>query len=337
VAFVRERRTAEEMAQVLLKKSSKRLLHVACGPLMLDKWRNYKAGEDLITAVNSIAKAALTLEIYLSSIGIGYTMVKDMKPPFYEESVPVLQDLLKTERNNNLAKDLLAEALIERSKLLIGVSDFENAVALLEQATTYKREEAIIKSLSDAATKYARALLDDETNIQKAIDLLERLRSKFSISDYEFKAQLSISYFTRGAVASHKNQYQSSLNDIRTALQIDPQNEAAKKYMVRALENRARELSNESKYNEAIALMNEAIAYDSEQVSSALIASILFGRGIDRANAAIQAHSSYTAYRTRQELNAALEDLQTALKLDPANASHIQNQINALRISLSRL
>jgi tetratricopeptide (TPR) repeat protein len=264
-------------------------------------------------------------------------MVKDMKPPFYEESVPVLQDLLKTERNNNLAKDLLAEALIERSKLLIGVSDFENAVALLEQATTYKREEAIIKSLSDAATKYARALLDDETNIQKAIDLLERLRSKFSISDYEFKAQLSISYFTRGAVASHKNQYQSSLNDIRTALQIDPQNEAAKKYMVRALENRARELSNESKYNEAIALMNEAIAYDSEQVSSALIASILFGRGIDRANAAIQAHSSYTAYRTRQELNAALEDLQTALKLDPANASHIQNQINALRISLSRL
>lgn len=335
-----EIRAAEEMrAAMEAHGTSKNALRTACGPLMLARWRAIPGGADPAAAVDALTRATPSLHPYFSPLGASYVLVKDLHR--YEDAAGELRAWIKKNPKDAPAKELLVEALVEHGQSLLDANDLEGAVRSLEEAAGLGvHRERALALLPDAATRYARQLLEDEKTYQRAIDLLERLQKAHSFKDPEFKAVWSQAYYKRGLQRNHQDKYAESLADVRRALEINPANSMAKENLVPALMMRAAELLKAERLDEAFKLCEEGLNVNPRQVNKDLLAAVLFQRGIKRANAAIASHQPWMTFSTIQALSEALKDLNTARELnsgDPSTRRHIQTQIDAITKVLSQL
>src|SRR3972149_4465126 len=296
---------------------------------MLERWRGLPACGDLAQAVDALARANPALAPYLSPLGACYTMVKDLKR--YDEAQAELRRLLKQTPYDKAAQELLVESLVERGRELMDGNALDRAVALFQEAAGFDvRKEQTIPLLVQAATRYARALVENENTIQTAIDLLEGINRKHNVRDPEFRAQWAQAHYMRGMMRNRKKDKAGSLDDVRKATEIDPHSEMARNNLVPALMNQAIDLGNARRLDDALKLAEEAIQFDGPRVGAEyrqVVVDMLTARGIQRANEAVQQHMPWMAIMTRQRLMAALSDLNTAEQLDPGNA-HVRQQIN---------
>ncbi len=334
VAFVRELRSAEEMAAARDARGGGSP-RVAGGPLLIDRWQGLPGGPALAGEAKALARTNFKLASYLSPLGAAYTMVKDLKR--YDDALVDLRRYLKDQLADTQARELFVEALLARAHELDESGSPEAALALLEEAAGTKVQAGqVLPYLAQVAIRSAQPMLENDDKIQGAITILERLRSAYSIADNEFKALLAQAYFKRGLLRNKQEDHAGSLADLRKAMEIDPNNEAAKQNLVAAMMNRAAELNQREQYDEALKLINEAIEINPGQVNRDLVAAVLTNRAIGMANRAVQNHIPGQNWFTKVQLQNALNDLQTAQKMMPGN-DHIRQQIAVIRGLLAQL
>jgi tetratricopeptide (TPR) repeat protein len=369
VDFMRELRAAEAMMQAIQKGNPAECpVQAACGPLMLERWRQIPGAAGLVDAVDALSRVSPELRRYLSDLGPYYVMIHDLKR--YEDAYTGLERMASEKEKNAEAVTMLVEAYLAQANELVEAQLLDRALPLLEKAVGYERDQSM-PLLVDVATRQARTLYDAE-KAQEVIDLLERLSKRYAITDSEFKAELSRGYFKRGLQRNNAgNDNKGALSDFRRALEINPDNEQVKQNMLTLIMNNAAAAVRANRSKEAYDLVKEALsANELGGVLAAfdilgdlgnrgfnpyaalaqgrfaeyreLISVVFFGYAIDRANAAING-VRYSSYKRGacSELRAARKDLQIALAFAPENEPtfriRVQTQLNSINNAIAQI
>lgn len=297
--FYRERHAARRMLEVMQQDNrSEGNPGFACGPLMLKHIRDMQGGTNLAEDLTALVQSNTKLNRYFSPLSRYYVMVKELGR--YREAQPGLEAWLKHNSRDREAQELLVESLIKMGEELLEAKQPKGAVELLARAAKYNIDrQAVLPLLSKAAVGHTTAILQEEGSLYKkdsdredqqilrkarnviepAITFLSRLQKDYRISDADFTAQLAQAYFRRGIICNNLNEYQHGLDDLKRALQIDP--------------------------NHVHANENYVI--------------VLFNLGIKHANDAINARNYNYNLNICDRLRNALAEMDEAIQLDPDN------------------
>jgi tetratricopeptide (TPR) repeat protein len=339
--LVREMHAAEAMMKAIQEGNpAGRLVQVVCGPLMLERWRQIPGAARLVEAVDALANVTPELRRYLSDLGVYDVMIHDLKR--YDDARAGLEKLMSGKKKTDEAKALLVEAYLAQANELVEAQSFDKALPLLEKAAGYDRDQAKTP-LAQVATKLAHAIFDGDTP-QPGIDLLERLMKAFSITDTEFKAELSLGYFKRGLQRNHNDDNRGALADLKRALEINPDNERAKQNMGAVIMNLAAEELKADRSDAAFKLVMDAFELKLDNLGEyrEFVSIVFFRHAIDMANKAISA-VQYSSFKQGAcpALKEAKTQLEMALELakpdDYSYRANIQKQLTSIKGAIAQL
>jgi tetratricopeptide (TPR) repeat protein len=281
-------------------------------------------------------------------------MVKELNR--YQEAKTGLEGWLITNPSDEEAQALLVDCLIELGKEQIDARHPKSALDLLEQADKYRLRQPELRALiSKAAVVQTTDILQEENTLYKkegdsqdkqilrnaanlleaAIQLLERVKKTYYVSDADFTAQLAEAYFRRGLIRHRLTENQGCLDDLERTLKINPNHAAANENYVTALMNRAFDHLNGNNPEKALELLKQAIDRDPVKVDRQQAGQILFGLGIKHANEAINA-INYGIGWGRQPLINALAEIDQAIELDPGNQHYRTERAKVYQIMIQR-
>lgn len=345
IMFRRELRAAEEMAAVLAKQNQSQsgVLQVACGPLMLEIWGSSPQGGGLVQAANALAAKGSPLQVYLSPLGMAYTIIKDLRRPADGEKL--LDEHLQKNKDDKDAQVLLVDALTMRGQDYLQIKAYNDALAVYQKAANHSQDaDRVIGPLVQCAVEYTRAQLADSANIQASMNLLEQIEKtvpRSMAAHQDLMAQLSQVYLQRAFKRNKEDDNTGSLQDINRALELNPGNQNAKDNLIPAMMNYIGDLVKNKNWTRAFDVMNEALEkkkrYDLAQaINRDLAVIVYFNHGIDRANAAIQRFiPGIGQFHACHELGEALQELTVALTVlednEPQFRLKIVKEMNAIR------
>ena len=323
ISLLQEMKTAKalkEIVDILQQQGLPVLVSTPCGPLMLKSLNLHQLiAEMLDKARHSLPEDKIAeLETYLSPRGRIEVLLESH---WLEPAESELDELLKQEPDQSALIDLMVRVLVELGERLAKVGDWDAAMQKLEKGLGFASsnndlKKSMVAVCLDEAKKLAEG--EEEKGLDEAINVLER-GLKSLPEDREIREHLATRHAERGLKRNNKKNYASAVKDMERALGLDKNNGLALRGIHIILMNRAIDLANSSKLDEAINIAEKAFEYNQAADIRKNLSDLHIARGLMR-------------MKMRSDRYGCIADFKQALKYNPDNQEAREGLLTLLKM-----